>query len=119
MATAEIPRLNIPSSSTTVSVKIIDLTTIAKLPAHRLYDPPIEGIEYLDPAPSFAFLIEHDSGQKLLFDLGIPKDLSALGPQVGERVKEGGYEIIVEKDVVDALEENGIKRDQINAVVWR
>ena len=119
MSTKSTPNLNIPKSSTIVSVKILDLSTIHKLPVNRLYAPPIPGLEYLDSAPSFSFLIEHASGKKVLFDLGIPKELSALGPQVAERLKEGGYGIDVEQNVVEALETQGIKREEINAVIWR
>ena len=103
MTSAAVPALNIASSSTTVSVKIIDLTTISGIHADRLFAPTIPGVQYLDPAPSFSFLIEHHSGQKLLFDLGIPKDLSALGPEVASRVKDGGYHIDVKRDVADEL----------------
>lgn len=119
MSSKATPDLRIPKSSTSVSVKILDLSTIHKLPVNHLYAPPIPGIEYLDSAPSFSFLIEHDSGEKVLFDLGIPKDLSALGPQVAETLKESGYVIDVEQDVAEALESQGIKRGDVNAVIWR
>ena len=123
MSSKATPNLQIPKSSTSVSVKILDLSTIHKLPANLLYAPPIPGLEYLDSAPSFSFLIEHESGEKVLFDLGIPKDLSALGPQAAEGLKkglkEGGYGIDVVQDVAEALESQGIKRGDINAVIWR
>lgn len=111
--------LRVPDTSVCVSVKIIDTTTLSGVPVKNLLDPPLPGLEFLPPAPSFSFLLEHPEGQKVLFDLGIPKDTSVLGAAVAERISKGSYRIDVTKDVADVLEDYGIKRSEINAVVWR
>ena len=111
--------VNVPPSSTTVSVKIIDVAYIARLSANALYQPPIPGIDYLQPAPSFSFLIEHASGQRVFFDLGIPTDVSILGPEIEARLKEKGHQIRVENPPVETLEKYGISRNEIDAVIWR
>ncbi|EXJ82702.1 hypothetical protein A1O3_06516 [Capronia epimyces CBS 606.96] len=110
--------LEIPDSTVTITTKVIDATNVSGIPANSLHYPPIEGIDKLRPLPSLSFLLEHPSGQKLLFDLGIPKDLTTLGPEVADRLAKVAYRIEVEKDVVEVLEENNIKRDEINAVIW-
>ena len=119
MSPGRLQGLQIPQSNVVITTKIIDLTTISGSSANNLYFPPIEGVEHLRPVPSLSFLLEHPSGQKLLFDLGVPKDITVLGPEVADRLKKVGHRIEVEKDVVEVLEENAIQRDEINAVIWR
>ena len=111
--------LQIPDSNVTITTKIIDLTTITGSSANNLYYPPIEGVQHIRPVPSLSFLLEHPSGQKLLLDLGVPKEITVLGTEVADRLKKVGHRIEVEKDVVEVLEENDIKRDEIDAVIWR
>lgn len=119
MSSGKLQAFQIPDSTVTITAKIIDLTTISGSSANNLYHPPIKGVEQLRPVPSLSFLLEHPSGQKLLFDLGVPKDITVLGPEVADRLKKVGHRIEVEKDVVEVLEENQIQRDEINAVIWR
>jgi hypothetical protein len=111
--------LDIPHSDVTITTKVLDLVTIHGSNCNHLYHPPIEGVEVLRAVPSLSFLLEHHSGQKLLFDLGVPTDLETLGSEVADRLKKVGHQITVQKDVVDALEEHNIKREDINAVIWR
>lgn len=111
--------LNVPSSSVSVSVKIIDIATISNVPAAFLFTPPISGIKTLAPAPSFVFLLEHPSGQKVLYDLGIRKDWQNLAPEITERFKELGHKPSVEKNISEVLDESGIGKESINAVIWR
>lgn len=119
MSPGRLQAFQIPDSSVTITTKIIDLTTISGSSANNLYNPPIEGVNKIRPVPSLSFLLEHPSGQKLLFDLGVPKDITVLGPEVADRLKKVGHRIEVEKDVPEVLEESNIKRDEINAVIWR
>lgn len=113
------PDLDIPHSDVTITTKVLDLVTIHGSNCNNLHHPPIEGVEVVRPVPSLSFLLEHHSGQKLLFDLGVPTDLRTLGSEVADRLKKVGHQITVQKDVVDALEEHNIKREDINAVIWR
>ncbi|KAJ9643673.1 hypothetical protein H2204_001818 [Knufia peltigerae] len=112
------PDLDIPHSDVTITTKVLDLVTIHGSNCNNLHHPPIEGVEVVRPVPSLSFLLEHHSGQKLLFDLGVPTDLRTLGSEVADRLKKVGHQITVQKDVVDALEEHNIKREDINAVIW-
>ena len=117
--TAARPNLGIPSSSTSVSVKIIDVSTISNVPAAVLFTPPVPEFETLAPVPSFCFLLEHPNGQKLIFDLGIRKDWQNLAPSIVERFRKVGHQPSVEKNVAEVLEESGIETVNINAVIWR
>ncbi|OQV00217.1 hypothetical protein CLAIMM_05745 [Cladophialophora immunda] len=110
--------LNIPSSSTSVSVKLIDVSSISNVAAEKLYAPQVTGYRTCKPVPSFSFLIEHPSGTKVLFDLGIRKDWQNMTPAIVKRIKECGYQPSSEKDVSEVLGEGGIDKDNINAVIW-
>lgn len=121
------PKLNIPRSSNTVEISIINTTaTIRGVDAWKFLEPPIEGHEWL-AVPCFSVLIHHPfQDRTLVFDLGIRKDWWNLAPSLQARFKAGGYRIEVEKGVREILEENcgdggvGVVTDtsKIEAVVW-
>ena len=117
----EAPRsaLTIPPSTTIIDVKVIDVCTIAGVPAKALFQPPIPGFDVINPAPSFVFLLEHPSGQKLLFDLGIRKDWENLESTIVERLKHHGYQVGVEKGIAEYLDEARIGKENVNAIIWR
>ncbi|KAK5003623.1 hypothetical protein LTR60_006778, partial [Cryomyces antarcticus] len=52
--------------------------------------PDIKGKTKLT-CPAFSFLIEHSSGKKVLFDLGVRKDFENLAPHIVEMAKKGGW----------------------------
>lgn len=113
------PRLNIPHSDVTVKVSIIDTTShIAGIPTNIFVQPPIKGYDCLD-CPAYSFLIEHPSGKRLLFDLGVRKDWENLAPRVVEHIRKGGWKVEVEKDVAEILRENRVQPESIDAIVWR
>lgn len=65
----------VPASTQTVGVRIIDSTTsIENLQLKFLMKPPIDGLEYLPPLPSWSFLIEHPSGKNVLYDLVVARN---------------------------------------------
>lgn len=68
--------------------------------------------------PAYSFLIEHPSGRRLIFDLGVRKDWENQAPSVVNRLKDVGWGINVEKDVFDILEENGGTPERIEAIIW-
>ena len=111
--------LKIPASSTSVSVKIIDVSTISNVPAHALFTPAVPGFDVATDAPSFSFLIEHPSGAKVLFDLGIRKDWQNLPTAITERFEKVGHRPSVQKNVSEVLDEAGIGKENIQAVIWR
>ena len=113
------PDLHIPSANSIVQVSIIDTTThIGGIPNGLFMVPPIPGYEYLN-CPSYSFLIEHSSGRKILFDLGVRKDWDNLAPKVFNRLKESDWDIRVPKDVREILEEEGIDPGTVDGIVWR
>ena len=110
----------VPPGDQSVQVRIIDSTTrIGKLPLAFLMEPPMEGMHYIPPLPAWSFLIEHPSGQKILYDLGVPKDLNSFAPIVQEHLKVQEWEIDVKEEVIDILDKNGIAANDISAIVWR
>jgi hypothetical protein len=113
------PRLNVPPSSVSISVKIIDASTISNVPADALFTPPVPGFKTARASPSFSFLLEHPSGQKVLFDLGIRKDWQNLAQAIVERFKKVGHQPSAEKNVSEILDEAGVGKENINAVIWR
>jgi len=66
--------------------------------------------------PAFAFLIEHPSKRKVLFDLGVRKDFENYSPGIAKRIAD--WNITVEKDVREQLEENGVSGDDIESIIW-
>jgi len=68
--------------------------------------------------PCFAFLVEHSSGRKLVFDLGIRKDWENSSPFITNMVKKYGWGVKVDKDVATILEENGVQTNEVEAVIW-
>lgn len=114
------PNFIVPAGTQTVQVRIIDSTTrIGKLPANFLMKPPVHGLQYMPVLPAWSFLIEHASGRKVLFDLGVPKDYYAFSPTVTKHLERQGWEVSVDKDVIDILEENGLAPCQISSIIWR
>ncbi|KAF9888166.1 hypothetical protein FE257_009161 [Aspergillus nanangensis] len=89
-----------------------------RLPASHLVAPAIPQHKDLC-LPSFAFLIEHPTkNRKLLFDLGLRKDFANLPPAVHHFLSAAGWEVTVEKDVSEVLEENNnVTLDEIEAVI--
>ena len=101
-------------SGKAVSVKIIDSTSrISGLPTKVLMGPAIVGFDDMAEIPTWSFFIEHESGRKLLFDLGIPTDWQDLAPTVADRLKSNGWKISVEKPTVQILKEHHIDASSI------
>ena len=67
-------------------------------------------------APSLCFLLQHSySGERVIVDLGIRKDVATNSPPaIQERVKI--FNPKIEQDVVDSLEKGGIKANEIEHV---
>lgn len=108
----------LPPGETTVSVRMIDPTRFGPADMSRFMGPMVENLGRPDMGCSLSFLIEHPSGRKLVFDLGIRKDPENLAPKVSSYLPSTGY-TIDSRNVVDILEEGGIKGEEIEAVIWR
>lgn len=82
-------------------------------------EPAMEGMEYMLPLPAWSFLVEHPSGQKILYDLGVPKYLDSFSPAICEHLEQQGWKVDVKEEVIDILDRNGIASNEISAIIWR
>ena len=114
------PSLNIPSSNSTVNVRIINSTARIKgIPTEVFLEPHILGFDVIN-CPAYSFLIEHPpTGRKVLWDLGVRKDWENLAPRIVKRIKDGGWSVNVDQGVADILREGGVKPEEIDSIIWR
>lgn len=81
--------------------------------------PSVPGLETFPASPSLCFLIEHPRGRKVVWDLGIRKDYENYSPSVAEYLPTTKYDIRIDKDVHDTLQDHNIAGEDIEAVIWR
>lgn len=89
------------------------------MPIEAFLKPKYKGKDYLT-GPTFSFLIEHDSGKKILFDLGIRKDAENMAPTIANSIKSKGWTVQAEKNTADILQEAGfdVAGGAIDAVIY-
>ncbi|KAL6230243.1 hypothetical protein BDW75DRAFT_76430 [Aspergillus navahoensis] len=111
--------VGLPSSTSTVSVSIIDPGVRLDLPASWFVVPQIKGHDRLR-VPSYAFLISHPSGQNLLFDLSVRSDFENLAPTVARLLTDPASPAttISPRNISEVLVENGVSLEEINAIIW-
>lgn len=113
------PPFSVPTSSSTVTVRVIDTTTTIILGIGTMMKPNIPGHTHL-VCPSYSFLIENpSSGRKVLFDLGVQKEWEKQAPVVVDMIRKYGWTVSVEKDVAEILEDGGVRRDEVEGIIWR
>ena len=122
------PPINVPPSNNTVDVHIFDTKfRIINGRPQAFMSPAIKGFDRMN-ALAYSFLITHrdvaiHKEQRLLFDLGAPKDWkNDLPPSVADNVKKwerAGIRIQCEKYLSEILEESGIRLDSIDGMIWR
>lgn len=114
-----LPLLMITPQSLTYVLAVIDTTSwISGLPTNVFFEPPIRGYDELS-VPSYSFLIEHPSGRKLLFDLGVRKDWENLSPATAGLVARfGPAKLEAKKGVREQLEEHGVHGSSIEGIIW-
>ncbi|RSM01880.1 hypothetical protein CDV31_011164 [Fusarium ambrosium] len=109
---------NIPPGQT-ARVRIIDAgSSISSIPTGRLMAPVLDGFSHMPQMPSLSFLVESDNGRTALFDLGIAKDWKNFAPIISNRLKTNGYEIDVNRDVPDLLQQHNVDLASVHSVVW-
>ena len=128
------PVFQLPESSSTVTVRVIDSTTRLYYPVGTQLQPNYKG--HTDWAnPSYSLLVEHgqqtqhqhgsdhhektNKARRVLFDLGVQKDWQNQAPSIVDMIKDFGWTIKVEKHVAEILEENGVEKESIEAIIWR
>ncbi|KAJ9611997.1 hypothetical protein H2200_003592 [Cladophialophora chaetospira] len=113
-------RLEIPPSSRTVDVYIIDNgARLSGLAGSSMMDPVLPGFEVGGSVPSYVFLIHHKpTDQHLLFDLSVRANWSsAFPPLFVKGVRRMGLEVHVGKDIAEILVENSVSAKDINAII--
>ena len=112
------PDIHIPSGST-ISVKLVNPVSFGPSHIKRFMEPPIDGLDTFESVPSLCFLLEHPSGRKLVWDLGIRKDYTNYATKIAEYIPTTGYSIDVTKNMSEILEDGGVRLEEIEAVIWR
>lgn len=111
--------ITLPTSSSTVSVKVLNITSPkSNIPAAVFLSPINPGFDRLT-APTHAFLIEHSSGRKILFDLGPRKDFTKLAPAVQGLLAHAEFDMSVDLDIAEQLKAGGVFLEEIDTVIWR
>ncbi|KXJ88355.1 metallo-beta-lactamase superfamily protein [Microdochium bolleyi] len=111
-------QIQLPPGEQVVTVRLINPVNFGPAILQRFMAPPVPGLETFKSSPSFSFLLEHPSGRRLVFDLGIRKDYSNYAPSVANYIPTTNYTIEVTHNVVDILKEAGIEGESIEAVIW-
>jgi hypothetical protein len=116
----ETPRIAIEPLGPAVKVSIIDSTSRNSNGAvDFLMGPPVAGYEIKHGTPSYSFFVEHPSGRKVLFDLGVRKDFPVMDAPIARRIGKMGWKLTVERNVIEILNEHGVKGEDIEAIIWR
>lgn len=118
VATGSPLNLNIAGSRNTVSVRIIDTTSLTDgLPTALFVEPPIKGLETLS-VPAYSFLLEHGSGRKIVFDLGVRVDSQNLAPGMLGLLTNNNATATAKKGVAQILKDGGVNPAKIEAIIW-
>ncbi|KAL2868979.1 MBL fold metallo-hydrolase [Aspergillus lucknowensis] len=102
----------------TVTVRLMNPVNFGPSHLKRFMAPLVPGLDIFARNPAFSFLVEHSSGRKLVFDLGIRKDWQNYAPEIAEYIPTTGYNIEVTQNVAEILDEHGIPPKDIEAVIW-
>jgi hypothetical protein len=68
--------------------------------------------------PSLTFLLQHSKTKsRVVFDLGIRRDLEGYTPLSQERIKTMGFAPVVNQTVAESLIKGGVSPDQVETVI--
>ncbi|KIW17975.1 hypothetical protein PV08_05170 [Exophiala spinifera] len=109
--------IDIPASTSTCDVSIINSTCDSIARPHLLIDPSIEGYNWLN-LPTWVFYIKHSAtGRQLVFDLGSRKDWENHVPSIRKLIECHVPGLRVSSDVADLLAQGNIDTHSIEAVI--
>jgi hypothetical protein len=111
-----------PKSMNTVSVKILTSFVKMRFPAGAVVSAA-PGSSFDEGAVPLScsgksFLVEHPSGQKVVFDLGFRKDVRTMSKYWRKQLESGGLKVDYGPDVAETLSSDMDLKD-ISAVIWR
>ena len=114
------PTISVPVGEP-AKVSIIDSTLrLSNMRTGYLMTPDMPGLDTLATLTTWCFLVESSTGEKALFDLGVPPDYErSYTPAIQTKLKNSGWEIQVGRHVADILTEGGVDPGSINSVIWR
>lgn len=101
-----------------MTVKLINPVTFGPSIINRFMAPSVPGLETFESVPSLCFLLEHPSGRKLVWDLGIRKDHENYSPKIAKYIPTTNYEIRSHGSVADILQQGGVDPEGIEAIIW-
>lgn len=107
-----------PPGSTTITVKLINPVNFGPSILNRFMAPPVPHLETFKDCPSLSFLLEHPSGRRLIWDLGIRKDYQNYAPSIANYIPTTNYTFDVTQNVADILIEGGINLSSVEAIIW-
>lgn len=108
----------IPYSQATVSVKAFDIGHLTA-PSSLVFAPVLPGQE-VATGEMHSFLIEHGaSNTRVLFDLGIRKDVQNFAPAIAGLFSSGLFQSQNATDIAKQLQQGGISLSSIDTVIWR
>ncbi|ETS85029.1 hypothetical protein PFICI_03054 [Pestalotiopsis fici W106-1] len=115
-------KVQIPPSTATVQVSIVDTTFGGYAPTAHFMGPPIDGFETFR-AVAYAFVITHTdekgTERRVVFDLGTPKDLvNDFPPAVAAQLAQLSSNLTVAKNTSDVLSQGGLDLESIEALIW-
>ncbi len=104
----------------TAQVYIIDSKVrVHGMPTAMLLTPPMNQLDTLPPMASWCFLVQSSKGEKILFDLALPRDLASYTPASQKIWSHPAITVERGEDVADVIKENGIDPAEIGSVIWR
>jgi glyoxylase-like metal-dependent hydrolase (beta-lactamase superfamily II) len=113
-------RIQIPKSSSTINVSVIDNGSfLTNMRGADYMSPVLPGYESFD-GPSYVFLLHHEpTNTRLLFDLGIRVDWqTATPPDLLKMFEEIGMGMRVDQDITELLAEHGISPSSVDTVIF-
>ncbi|KKK20297.1 hypothetical protein P175DRAFT_0439724 [Aspergillus ochraceoroseus IBT 24754] len=117
------PQLHIPSSSSTVTVRVIDSTTSLFLNPPLFWQPEVKGFNGIN-VPIYCFLVSNGD-RHVLFDLGVRRDWDNYAPKTVDLIRRT-TQVKTEKNVSEILDSHedwvgpgpAVRSKDIEAVIW-
>lgn len=114
------PELGLPASNNTVRVSIIDPgSAVSNVRTTTFVEPELPGFSHHPTLPAYAFLVEHPSGEKHIFDLSIRKDWKNLTPATVDKLQSWEWVVETKASVSEVLTDAGVELDAIKGIIWR